>query len=618
MNLIIKRIILVSIFVLPFIFLSSSYYPAVFPKSLFIEAITLILGTLWIIGRLFKKEENTIPKNIVFLTFFAFIFFLLISFFNSVVPSLSFWGSIDHSTGVIFTLCLFLFSLIVSSVFKTMEDWHKLFTVFIASGILFAFGTFLSEMGVRFFSHKLTIDFTIGNSSYAGIYLVFIFFISLGIIFSSKIKSQRIIGILGLITAFLNPILTGFIAQTPGTSFGFIGLAKTASYSLLVGIGLFALYLFFRKISSIKWRKIFIGSFISILLAGVLYVSFIGFGSIRQWVSEKAGPNRFVFWDIALKGFKEKPILGWGNDTYHLVYTKYFNPIITTSGYAPEYWVDRSHSIYFDELVSGGILGFFFLMSLYGILLFGLIQKAVKDRGKEGILYMALFAGVVSFLIQGVMFFQTVIGWFIISLLIAFVANFCFRNRIFTFKTKIDFSKYKVIISIFLIILFSFGMVYFIFKPYGISHKLASFPRMEPNERLIIYDKINNAYMGNTADLGTAFLPFGESMRKVLFNIKLSEEDKKGAINEMNKITDVLENGLKKENYMDMKLLMSTVEFYSILTSLAEGQDKINYYNKGISYIDKMLLVSPKNHINEMSKGIMDFSLKQNLANLPR
>ena len=161
-------------------------------------------------------------------------------------------------------------------------------------------------------------------------------------------------------------------------------------------------------------------------------------------------------------------------------------------------------------------------------------------------------------------------------------------------------------------------MVYIIFKPYNISHKLASFTMMKPNERLIIYDKINNAYVGNTADLGTAFLPFFENMRKVLFNIKLSEEDKKGAINEMNKITDILENGLKKENYMDMKLLMSIVGFYSILTSLAEGQEKIDYYNKGASYADKMVLVSPRNPINKMSKGIMNFSLKQNLVNLPR
>src|SRR3989344_8912063 len=189
MNLIIKRIILTAVFLLPFVILSRSFYGIVFPKSLFIEGVTLIIGTLWIIGKLFKKEKEIekIPKNIVFLIFGIYVLLLLVSCFNGVLPVLSFWSSFDQGTGVIFMLCLFVFSLIASSVFKTIEDWYKLFTVFAVSGIVFTFGSFLAEIGIKF-SKFLTLDtvngFLMGNSSWTGIYLAFVLFISFGLIFS--------------------------------------------------------------------------------------------------------------------------------------------------------------------------------------------------------------------------------------------------------------------------------------------------------------------------------------------------------------------------------------------------------------------------------------------------
>ena len=432
MNSIIRKIIFSTIFILPFFILQNTFYPMVFSKSLFFEGATLIIAIIWIIDRLYKKEKNTIPKNIVFLVFGIYILLLLVSGFNSFVPSLSFWGSMDHGTGVVFMLSLFLFSIITSTIFKKIEDWYQLFTVFVTSGILFTLGSLLSQFGVKF-SSILNLDslsgFLVGNSSWVGIFMVFVFFISLGLVFSSKIKSQKIIGIVGMITSFFDPTLTGFIIQPLGAPFGFIGLARAGSYSLFIGIGLFVFYLFFRKIESTKWRKIFIGSFIILSIIGIISASTVLREPIKQFVFEKAGGNRLVFWDIAKEGFKEKPIIGWGTDSYQYVYAKYFDPIVLTEGYAPEYWVDRAHNIYFDELVSGGITSFVLLMLVYGIILFGLVRNAIIDRGKEGFFYMALFCAMVSFLIQGLMIFQINIGWFIISIFIAFVANFGFKDR---------------------------------------------------------------------------------------------------------------------------------------------------------------------------------------------
>ncbi|MDQ5971553.1 MAG: hypothetical protein QG566_499 [Patescibacteria group bacterium] len=622
MNSILKRIILVMVFLLPFIIFTKGFYGAVFAKSVFIEGGALLIGSLYLIGKLYKKEMGLIPKNIILLFFGLYILILLISGLNGVMPSLSFWSSYDQGTGVIFMFCLLIFTLITSSLFKKIEDWYKLFTVFAISGIIFTVGCLFAELGVKF-SKVLSLStvngFTIGNSSWTGVYLAFVFFVSLGLMFSLN-KKQKIIGILGVVTAFLNPILTGLVKQFPGMHFGPIGLAQTASYSLFVGIGFFILYLIFRKIQSAKIRKVFMGSVVSVILVGVISIAFIGLGPIKTLIAEKAGPNRLVFWEIAVKGYKDKPVLGWGGDTYQYVYGKYFNPIVIVPGERTEYWVDKSHSIYFDELATGGILGFISLMLLYGVILFGLIRRAVNDRGREGLLYMALFTGMVSFLIQGVMLFQTIIGWFIISLLIAFVANTCFKDRsknivvgeIIKNNKKMNSSEdtgSNILISVSIILIFCVLFNYIIIKPSKINTGLATFPIMPYNNRLEFYKKIDHAYVGNYVDLGNAFSHYHIKLRNILKQgIKDNERDM--MINEIKEINLMIDNGLKRQNYMDMKLLMTATGFHSILAGIAPVSERQAYYDKGIFYVDKMTEISDKNPIRIFSKGILDASLK--------
>lgn len=596
----------------------------VFSKSLFLEGATLVIGALWVIGKLFGKEQEKekIPKNIVFLVFGIYVIFLLISGFYSLVPGLSFWGSLDHGTGVIFMLSLFLFSLIVSSVFKTIEDWYKLLTVFVVSGIFFNLGTFLSMVGVNFskiYNLNALSGFLIGNSSWTGVYLGFVFFIGLGVALSSESKGQKVIGFLGLLTAFFNPSLTGFIIQAPGASFGYIGLAKTASYAMIVGGALFALYLIFRKINSTKLQKAFIGTFLGISVLGIILASTVFWGPIKQIVSEKAGPNRFVFWDISISAMKEKPILGWGGDSYQFVYAKYFNPIVLTPGYAPEYWVDRAHNIYFDELVSGGITGFLLLMLLYGILLFGLIKQALRLRERDGLLYMALFCGVVVFLIQGLMLFQINIGWFIIALLLAFVANFSFQDRNININNLSNDKSNKKnrnrnnalggSLAIIAVIIFGILFYYLIIKPYKVARGLAEFPTLNYEKRLNFYNELDNAYLGNTTDLGNVFLPYHIRLRQILKN-GLKDEEKKLMINEIKEINRILDNGLKRQNYKELKVLMGVTGFYSVIIALTDGQERQDYYEQSLFYVEKMKLASPLSPTPKISKALLDISLE--------
>lgn len=624
MNLIIKRLTLISVFLLPFIIFTRGFYGAVFAKSIFIEGVALIIAILWLIGKLYKKENGTVPKNGVFLAFGLYILILIISCLNGVVPSLSFWSSFDQGTGVVFMLCLFIFSVVISSVFKTIEDWRSIFTSISISGIVYSVGCLLAELGVKFSSLldlKTQNGFTIGNSSWVGIYLTFVLFISLGLAVSAQYKTGKIIGTCGMLFSFFNPNLSGFLVQYPGMHFGPIGLAQTASYSIIVCVILFVIYLLFRKINSLKIRKIFIGVFLSISIASVIIISTVGLASVRNLIAEKAGPNRLVFWNIALEGFKEKPVLGWGGDSYQYIYAKHFDPVIIVPGFGVEYWVDKSHSIYFDELATGGVLGFLGLMTLYVFILYGLIRKAVLNLSKDGLLYMALFLGIVSFMIQGIMLFQTVIGWFMIAIITAFVSNFCYKdnsslnieiNNKDKRKNSIDDKGFSNFMAVIILIVFVVLFTYIIAKPYKINRGLSEFPIMSYPKRIQFLKDLDNSYIGNTVDIGNAFSPYHVKLRKIIKN-GLKENEQKLMIKEVEDITTVLEHSLERQKDMDMKLLMTSVGYYSILAGVAPDTDRQKYYDLGIVNVNKMKNISDKNPIYKFSKGILDSSLKYGL-----
>lgn len=609
-----RGIIFLTVFLTPLFFLSDLFYPFIFPKSLFIQGVALILGTLFVAEKILDKgdAQRSVPKNVVFLSFAVFLFFFLISALQGVVPRLSLWGSMDHGIGFVFMLCLFVFSAVTSTVFKSREDWYELFSVSVLSGIIFSIGSLLAQTGTKF-SKLLSLtkagEFTLGNSSYSGIFLVFIFFISLGLVFSAPRKSQRVLGYVGLITVFFNPIITNLLIQAADTPFGLIGLAKTSAYSLFLGLGIFMLYIIYRKIPHASWRKIFIGFWIAAASLGLI-LAFLYRGQVAKIITDTAGPNRLIFWDIALKAFQERPVLGWGDDTYHLAYTKYFNPVIVSPGYSPEYFVDRAHNIYFDQLASGGIIGILSLIFLYGVLFYGLIKKAIKeDQDKIGFMYASLFAGFVAFLIQGLMIFQVVIGWFVIAILISFAANFCFTDKNI-FKNSMEIRskgvKNGVLASVIIAFLFLFNFL--ILKPAAISKDLAGYSVLPYPERLAAYDRLQSAYMGNITEIGNAFSPYNLKLRAAL-DKGLDENEVKLMKDEALKINALLENASREEEYLDMRLLMNSVGFYSILVITSEGAERQGYYDRGMFYVNKMFENSPGNPIAGMSKTVIDQAL---------
>jgi hypothetical protein len=101
-------------------------------------------------------------------------------------------------------------------------------------------------------------------------------------------------------------------------------------------------------------------------------------------------------------------------------------------------------------------------------------------------------------------------------------------------------------------------------------------------------------------------------VEKSLDNRKFYDYEKEKIINEADQINILLDKGLRKEHYLDMKLLTSLVGFHSILLTLTKGETQQKYYDQGMFYIDKMKILSPKNPINDMAKENLDLFFNKN------
>jgi hypothetical protein len=113
---------------------------------------------------------------------------------------------------------------------------------------------------------------------------------------------------------------------------------------------------------------------------------------------------------MALKGFKEKPLLGWGQEGFNYVFNKYYDPGM----YGQESWFDRAHNAPLDFLVASGLLGFLSYLSLFVLAIyllwfkrndFDITERAILSGLLIGYLFQALF--VFDNLVSYIMFFTT-------------------------------------------------------------------------------------------------------------------------------------------------------------------------------------------------------------------
>jgi cytochrome c-type biogenesis protein CcmH/NrfG len=216
--------------------------------------------------------------------------------------------------------------------------------------------------GTEIHQSATRLDATLGNSTYLAVYCLFHVFIAAFLWLRDGQKNvwRWVYIMIALLNGFIM-----FYTQTRGALLGLIG------GTFLTGL----LIAFFDK-EHPKMKQVAFGLiFVVVLIVG-------GFLTIKntQYVrnhpvlhrfaeislTEQTVQSRFLIWNMSWQGFKERPILGWGQDNFIYVFSKYYDPKM----FNQEPWFDRSHDVFFDWLIAGGILGLLAYLSLFFVALY--------------------------------------------------------------------------------------------------------------------------------------------------------------------------------------------------------------------------------------------------------
>ncbi len=496
-------------------------FPYITGKNFAFRILVEIAAAAWIMLMILDKSFRP-KKSIILWMYSIFLFVLLLADIFSIDRAHSFFSNFERMEGFIGHAHLFLYFLILISFFKDKASWAKHRFVLFLSNIPVLFLAFLQLLGLESFTpmkllpslrnaiHEVfaptqggnQLDSSLGNSTYLAIYsifFIFLFFIAYLENKSEKAKNNWTY----LLMIVLNLIVL-FYTQTRGAQIGFA-----------IGIFVSAVIIYFggRKFKELKnKRKI---SLAIIIITLVAYFSLLVFGQTSfiqnsstlnklAKVSKFSNPvtlvskfkdinkelynpsstyesllsisndgtftSRLINIKMVLEGLKERPILGWGQDNYFYVFSKYNDARM----YAQEPWFDRAHNVFMDWLVAGGVIGLLAYLSLYFAGIYMLWSKKAKTlyNSHKDFTERAILTGLlISYFIHNIFVFDNLISYILFIIVLAYISIRFGDNKNKENDKSINESKSKIIIYAPFVIIALLASLYYLNVRYILANK---------------------------------------------------------------------------------------------------------------------------------------------------
>lgn len=388
---------------LPMFVSTSLFFPFITGKNFAFRIIVEIVFALWVILAL--RDVAYRPKK-TWLLGLVTIFLAVIALATAyaIDPYRAFWSNQERMEGLISFLHLFGYFVVLTSILKTERAWFWFWHTSIGVSVMVGIYGLLQLAGkAEIHQSSARLDASLGNASYLAIYmLVHIFITAIYLYRQVREKGGNWAWYIYspiIILQFINLYYTA----TRGSLLGFFGGALLTA--LIVA-------LFEKNNKSVrKWAIVALGLMVAFL---IFFVSFRDSDFIKSnpvlgrfseiSLSQNTTNARFLIWNMSIQGFKEHPILGWGPDNYMFLFNKYYDPKM----YAQEQWFDRSHNVFFDWLISAGILGLGLYLSLF-ITAFYYLWRKIKDWS---VLEKSLFCGLlVGYFFHNIFVFDQLISY---------------------------------------------------------------------------------------------------------------------------------------------------------------------------------------------------------------
>jgi len=383
----------------PLILMKSYFFPYVVPKTVFFRIVVDIVFIAYIL--LVVSNRKYLPKfNALAVAVAIFIGITVLTSFTGINLGKSFWSTFERMTGLITFLHLFVFFIILISVFRERKYWEKILTVSIIVGVIESFYTLFSSNPS---SHG---GGTVGNVSFLAAYLLFDIFFAIIMLFVKK-GGWRIFYGLALIVTLL-PMFFSIELPRGGLGAFFIGI-------VLLGLG----YMIFSGKKLLRILAPIVLVLVVLMGIGASQTHFFKKEFSTNIIKEIPGDARLLTWQIGFKSWQEKFLLGWGQENFNIAYNEHFSPKLPQTG---DVWYDRVHNVVLDTAVTSGILGLLSYLSIFGIAIFGLLKICPKVNEKRNLfLPLGMVALLMAYFIQDIFVFDMISTYTMFFLSLAFV-----------------------------------------------------------------------------------------------------------------------------------------------------------------------------------------------------
>ncbi|NDB61998.1 hypothetical protein EB001_26695, partial [bacterium] len=188
-NTLIKYAIIIGLAAVPFIptyVANYFFFPFISGKGFAFRIIVEIVFALWLI-LIFRErgtsvvgtDRSVLPRfNAISLSISVFTFIALIADLAGLNPLRSIWSNFERMEGWLMIIHLWGYFMVLSSVLRTKESWHKFFNVVIVSGLITALYGLTQFFGWAETHQGSRVDASLGNSAYMAVYMLFNAFIS--------------------------------------------------------------------------------------------------------------------------------------------------------------------------------------------------------------------------------------------------------------------------------------------------------------------------------------------------------------------------------------------------------------------------------------------------------
>lgn len=410
-----------AVFAVPFVLLivsSSMFFPYITGKNFAFRILVEVGFGAWILLALYEPALRPRLSYILY----AVLALVGVMFFADLFgqyPFKSFWSNYERMEGWVTLLHFAMYFVMLGSLLNTEKLWSRFFNAALIAGLIMSYFALAQAAGYLPISKggDWRVDARLGNSSYLGVYMLFHMFIAAWLWLRAKTPLWR--SGYGLLI-----ILFGYLLAHTGT--------RGTMYGLIGGGLLMFFYLALMAPRRAVIKKAAIGGVLGLVLlaAGVWMARDTAFVKESPILNRFAGTTlaegniRFMVWGMAAEGAKEHPLLGWGQENFNYVFNKYYDPGL----YGAEPWYDRTHDIFMDWLITGGVIGLIAYLSMLAAALWYAVVIPAYERFKGRadaaftVYEQALILGLLAaYMFHNLFVFDNLASWIFYAVVLALV-----------------------------------------------------------------------------------------------------------------------------------------------------------------------------------------------------